>query len=29
VHISSSSLGDHNPGVNASLQIQVGYTFWK
>jgi lipid A 3-O-deacylase len=29
VHISSSSLGDRNPGVNASIQIQVGYTFWK
>ncbi len=29
VHISSASLGDKNPGVNASLQIQVGYTFWK
>ncbi|MGB8260397.1 MAG: acyloxyacyl hydrolase [Terracidiphilus sp.] len=29
VHISSASLGDRNPGVNASLQIQVGYTFWK
>ncbi len=29
VHISSSSLGDHNPGVNASIQIQVGYTFWR
>jgi len=29
VHISSSSLGDRNPGVNASLQVQVGYTFWK
>ena len=29
VHISSSSLGDHNPGVNASLQFQIGYTFWK
>jgi hypothetical protein len=29
VHISSSSLGDHNPGVNASIQVQVGYTFWK
>jgi hypothetical protein len=29
VHISSASLGDHNPGVNASLQVQVGYTFWK
>ena len=29
VHISSASLGDHNPGVNASVQIQVGYTWWK
>jgi lipid A 3-O-deacylase len=29
VHISSASLGDHNPGVNASFQVQVGYTFWK
>lgn len=28
VHISSSSLGDRNPGVNASVQVQVGYTFW-
>jgi lipid A 3-O-deacylase len=29
VHISSASLGDKNPGVNASLQIQANYTFWK
>ncbi len=29
IHISSASLGDHNPGVNASVQFQVGYTFWK
>lgn len=29
VHMSSSSLGDRNPGVNASVQVQVGYTFWK
>ena len=29
VHISSASLGDHNPGVNASIQIQAGYTFWR
>jgi len=28
VHISSSSLGDHNPGVNASVQFQIGYTWW-
>ena len=29
VHISSASLGDRNPGVNASIQFNVGYTFWK
>jgi lipid A 3-O-deacylase len=29
VHVSSASLGDRNPGVNASLQVQVGYTWWK
>jgi hypothetical protein len=29
VHISSSSLGDRNPGVNASVQFQIGYTWWK
>ena len=29
VHISSASLGDRNPGINASIQVQVGYTFWK
>jgi len=29
VHISSASLGDRNPGVNASMQFQVGYSFWK
>ena len=29
VHISSASLGDRNPGVNASLQFSVGYSFWK
>lgn len=29
VHISSASLGDRNPGVNASIQFQVGYTFWR
>jgi lipid A 3-O-deacylase len=29
VHISSASLGDRNPGVNASIQVQVGYTWWK
>ncbi len=29
VHISSASLGDRNPGVNASIQLNVGYTWWK
>ena len=29
IHISSASLGDHNPGVNASVQFQIGYTWWK
>ncbi len=29
IHISSSSLGDKNPGVNASIQFSVGYTWWK
>ncbi|WP_263354513.1 acyloxyacyl hydrolase [Acidicapsa acidisoli] len=28
-HISSASLGDKNPGINASLQFQLGYTWWK
>ncbi len=29
VHLSSASLGDKNPGVNASVQFSVGYTWWK
>jgi lipid A 3-O-deacylase len=29
VHISSASLGDSNPGVNASVQFAIGYTWWK
>ena len=29
VHISSASLGDRNPGVNASIQFSFGYTWWK
>lgn len=28
VHISSASLGDSNPGVNASVQFSLGYTWW-
>lgn len=29
VHISSASLGDANPGVNASVQFSIGYTWWR
>jgi hypothetical protein len=29
VHISSASLGDKNPGVNASVQFAIGYSWWK
>lgn len=29
VHISSASLGDKNPGINASVMFAVGYTWWK
>ncbi len=29
MHISSASLGDRNPGVNASIQASVGYSWWK
>ena len=29
VHISSASIGDKNPGVNASVQFSVGYTWWR
>lgn len=29
VHISSASLGDSNPGVNATVRFQIGYTVWK
>ena len=29
LHISSASLGDRNPGVNALWQVQIGYTFWR
>ena len=29
VHISNASMGDANPGVNASVQFSIGYTWWK
>jgi hypothetical protein len=28
-HISNASLADHNPGINATLQFRVGYTWFK
>ena len=29
IHISNASLGDRNSGVNALVQFQLGYTWWK
>lgn len=29
LHISNASIGNHNPGVNTSLQFTVGYSWWK
>lgn len=29
LHLSNASIGNHNPGVNASIQFTVGYTWWK
>ena len=29
VHISNASMGDANPGVNASVQLSLGYHWWK
>jgi hypothetical protein len=29
VHVSNASLGDANPGVNATVQFQIGYSWWK
>jgi hypothetical protein len=28
-HVSNASLTDHNPGINATLQFRVGYTWFK
>jgi lipid A 3-O-deacylase len=28
-HLSNASLGNHNPGVNSSLQFSLGYTWFK
>ena len=29
IHLSSASLGDRNPGVNAAIYGSVGYTWWR
>lgn len=29
VHISNASIGNHNPGINAALQFQIGYAWFK
>jgi hypothetical protein len=29
VHISNASLANKNPGVNVSLQVSIGYSWWK
>ena len=29
VHISNAGLGDNNPGVNATLQFSMGYSWWR
>lgn len=28
-HISNASLGNHNPGINATMQFRLGYTWFK
>ncbi|HMK30230.1 MAG TPA: acyloxyacyl hydrolase [Terriglobales bacterium] len=28
-HISNASMGDHNPGINATMQFRLGYTWFK
>jgi lipid A 3-O-deacylase len=28
-HISNASLGDHNPGINATMQFRIGYTWFR
>ena len=28
-HLSNASLGPHNPGINAAMQIRIGYTWFK
>lgn len=29
VHISNAGLGDHNPGLNITLQFSAGYSWWR
>jgi hypothetical protein len=28
-HISNASMGNHNPGINATMQFRIGYTWFK
>jgi lipid A 3-O-deacylase len=29
LHLSNASIGNHNPGINASLQLSIGYNWWR
>ncbi len=29
IHISNATLGDHNPGLNVTLQFSAGYSWWR
>jgi hypothetical protein len=29
IHISNASLGDHNPGLNQTIQFSAGYSWWR
>jgi lipid A 3-O-deacylase len=29
LHISNASIGNHNPGINAALQFQIGYNWFR
>lgn len=29
IHISNAGLGDHNPGLNVTLQFSAGYSWWR
>jgi lipid A 3-O-deacylase len=29
LHLSNASIGNHNPGINATLQLSIGYNWWR